>query len=170
MSRKNFQVTATDGKTYWISRSVAVCVIVYTISADGEKKYLLHTRGVGCPDNVGKLSVNCGYLDWDESVKDAAKREVYEETGFRISEESLTFLGYGDVDALQNITLRFTAYIDEDVLYNAIQSDEINKDTENRGGERDEIGHFVIMNKSSIEKTSSQDWAFGHKELILNYT
>ncbi len=44
-----------------------------------EKKLLLVKRGVG--DYQGSWCIPCGHLEYDEEVRDAALRELLEETG-----------------------------------------------------------------------------------------
>lgn len=80
----NEEVTLADGRVIWISRSSAVTTTVLCRSA-GKFYILLGKRGVGCPDEVGKWNLPCGYLDWDETLSEAAIREVFEETGVNLS-------------------------------------------------------------------------------------
>lgn len=81
-NQPNEEIDLPDGRKIFLSRSVAVVMQVYCIIADDlMPKVLLNRRGPGCPDEVGKYSLNCGYLDWDENAGDACKREVWEETG-----------------------------------------------------------------------------------------
>jgi 8-oxo-dGTP pyrophosphatase MutT (NUDIX family) len=49
---------------------------------DGFYKFLIEKRG-NKPDldSKGKWCLPCGYLDWDESGSDAARRELWEEVG-----------------------------------------------------------------------------------------
>ena len=42
---------------------------------------LVSKRGPGCPSNIGKWNVPGGYLDFNESLEDCARRECWEETG-----------------------------------------------------------------------------------------
>lgn len=78
-NRENECVTTVDGRKFWISRSAAV---VGVIAIDG--KVLMVKRGDGCPDEVGKWVLPCGYVDWDENLKEAIWREVKEETGLNL--------------------------------------------------------------------------------------
>lgn len=84
-NRENEQVTLPDGRVVWLSRS---CAVITAIFADVHKEghhysrsVLLTKRGPACPDNVGRWVMPCGYLDFNETLSDAAEREVYEETG-----------------------------------------------------------------------------------------
>ena len=83
-NRHNEQVTLADGRIIWLSRS---CAVVTTLACrvDGRIYILLGKRGIGCPDEVGKWNLPCGYLDWDETLSEAAIREVFEETGVNVN-------------------------------------------------------------------------------------
>ena len=85
-NRHNERVVLPDGRVIWLSRSVALVGIIVLIRPDGSKFVLMNKRGPGCPDEVGKWVLPCGYLDWDESGDDACRREIWEETGCDITE------------------------------------------------------------------------------------
>ena len=74
----NFPITQ-DGKTYWISRSMAVSCFVFA-PINGEWHVLANQRGTGTPDYQGYWNVPCGYLDFDETTKHGALREVFDAT------------------------------------------------------------------------------------------
>ena len=95
MSKKNFKITDKEtGKEYWISRSCAVCVTVVVVDQKEDKMYLLASkRGSACPDFVGKWNLTCGYLDFDETLVEAAARELYEELGIIVKPEEVLELG-----------------------------------------------------------------------------
>ncbi len=78
-NHENECVTTSDGRKFWISRSAAV---VGVIAIDGH--VLMVKRGDGCSDEVGKWVLPCGYVDWDENLKEAIWREVKEETGLNL--------------------------------------------------------------------------------------
>ena len=80
----NFPITH-EGKTYWVSRSMAVACFVFA-NINNEWRVLANQRGTGAADFNGLWNVPCGYLDFDETTKEAAMREVYEETGVKIPE------------------------------------------------------------------------------------
>ena len=79
----------------WFSRSVAVTLVTFFIDKDKKVYVLASKRGKGTPDPefVGSWNVCCGYLDFNETCKQAAVRETFEETGestmfFRIADNS----------------------------------------------------------------------------------
>lgn len=79
-NRPNECVTTTDGRSIWVSRSVAVAVCVLLVCQ--RRAYILvNQRGPGLPDFQGYWNLPCGYLDYDETTEQAAVREVWEECG-----------------------------------------------------------------------------------------
>ena len=174
--KENFVITSQeDGKKYWISRSIAVAVVLYGFPAEGSNEkgvFLVHRRGKGCPDNIGKWSTNCGYIGWHETVAQAASRELYEETGLEIPDGHLKFIGYNDPigDGKENVTLRFIATLPKSLLENSLKSGKINTNTKWRGGEDDEISEFKLIpatEEGVKELGESMYWAFNHDELLI---
>jgi ADP-ribose pyrophosphatase YjhB (NUDIX family) len=84
-NRQNERVELKDGRVAWLSRSVAMVSIVVLELPDGGSHILMNKRGPGCPDEVGKWVLPCGYLDWDESCVEGARREIWEETGVDVT-------------------------------------------------------------------------------------
>lgn len=92
-NRENECVKTVDGRKVFLSRSCAVIpIIICNVPRDAEDNcaisdgfVLLNKRGPACPDHVGKWTLPCGYLDWDESGSEAAIREIWEECGLDIS-------------------------------------------------------------------------------------
>jgi 8-oxo-dGTP pyrophosphatase MutT (NUDIX family) len=95
----------------------------------------------------------CGYLDFDETTKQAAMREVFEETGVQLT--SAKFWGYDDSphSNLQNVTFRFYSIITNP------QPSTVSVSTEGRGGEADEVGAISWI---PINKIDEFEWAFEH--------
>ena len=111
---KNFPIEH-DGKTYWISRSVAVGCYIY--ARRGGRTYVLaNKRGPGLPNNVGKWNVPMGFLDFDETFAEAACREVFEETGLVIKPEDLNLrvIDSRPDDKNQVVLVRYSATLDKD--------------------------------------------------------
>lgn len=84
MSRKNVPHKLPDGRTIWESRSVATVGAVVALHK-GSHFILLCKRGPGCPDEIGKWCMPCGYLDYDETLEECVAREIWEETGIDVN-------------------------------------------------------------------------------------
>lgn len=94
-NKENQQLELADGGHVWASRScgVAGMVIVRDVikrkfcRVVEYKDYVLLTkRGKSCDDNVGKFCMPCGFLDYDETLYDACRREIWEEAGVDVSD------------------------------------------------------------------------------------
>lgn len=79
------EVSIVDGKEIWQSRSIAVVNLVIC-----NKLTLLVKRGAGAPNEAGKWCLPCGYLDYNETLYDAARRETWEESGVDLLEEGFS--------------------------------------------------------------------------------
>ena len=148
----NFSVIIND-KEYWISRSTAVVGLIFT--EDNGIKILAGKRGSGCPDEVGKWALPCGYVDYNESVKDACAREIKEETNLTVDKSLLYFMNYNDdLEGRQNITFRFFSFgskYKEQFITGAF-------------ADKDEVDEVKWI---GLEEIGNYDWAFNHKNLII---
>jgi len=160
---KNFSIIDNKtGREYWISRSVAVLGIVIGTDIYGVKYVLAEQRGIGTPDleYVGKWCLPCGYLDFDETCKQAVAREVVEETGVDIPSESFELVEINDLpssDKRQNITFRFKTelkgYISDFELTNRFS----------------EVNEVMNVKWICILDINHYEWAFNHEEIIKKY-
>lgn len=153
---QNFSIKK-DGKEYWVARNMAVACFVFA-PINGEWCVLANQRGTGTPDFQGLWNCPCGYLDYDETTKDAAIRETYEETGVQLNK--VKFWSFNDdptKDDLQNVTFRYYSIISNP------QPNTISVSTEGRGGEADEVGAISWI---PINKIDEFEWAFAHSTLI----
>lgn len=148
----------------WHSRSLAVVVI---ITDPEHKHFLVEKRGLGCPDNVGKICLPCGYLNWDETLKDAAIREVWEETGMFLKHDQLHMLQINDsVDNnRQNVSVYFMAEIDGDCILDKLNNESINTNTEVRGGEGNECEKIMWVTYNYVN-CYRNDFCFNHNDVI----
>ena len=150
----------------WKARNMAVTIIMADIFT---RKVLLERRGPGCPDNIGKLCCPCGYLNWDETLAEAAAREAYEETGFKIdiSKVKMLYINDNPKSHLQNVTVRFFGSVTDDEIDYALKNNIINTDTQSRGGEANEVSEFLWVNIDDVmENYNPDDFAFNHYEMI----
>lgn len=147
-----------EGQTYWRSRSVAVVGFVFCKGENGERCVLLEQRGPGAPNENGKWCVVCGFLDFNEDGQQAVARECFEETGVKINPQDFKFNSVKfDEDGEQNVCLRYTCML-KDHTDNHPLSNEFNEE-----GETSDIKWVPL---SKIDEMSSNEFAFGHKELI----
>ena len=146
-----------DGEEVWISRSVAV--VCFTLApVNGKWCVLANQRGVGTPDFQGCWNVPCGYLDYNETAKQAAIRETYEETGVQLSD--VLFWGFEDdpEENRQNVTLRYFTIIDNP------QPGFVSLSTEALSGEEQEVSSVAWI---PLDVIADFDWAFDHDILIV---
>ena len=158
---KNFPIIDKEtGREYWISRSVAVLVALYAKDYVGEEYILVVQRGKGTPDPeyVGKYCMPCGYLDFDETCKGAAARELKEETGLTIPIEDFKLASINDnpeEDKRQNVTLRY-------VVKSNVFKEDLEKLFTTKNSEKDEVSSIRFINLKDIEL---YEWAFNHEKL-----
>ena len=151
---KNFPVEI-DGKEYWISRAVAVVGFVFCL--DGEELFILAgKRGKGASDFQGYWNVPCGYLDFDETTKEACSRELAEETNLYVNPDAWVLFGIEDSPKAnrQNITFRYYAFNSK--LYKG-------QTVYAKGAEEDEVEAVEWI---PISKIHEYQWAFNHKKRI----
>lgn len=172
MSKENFKVTSKeDGKEYWISRALTVVGCILTVTEQKEFKFLFEVRGEGCPDNVGKLAFPCGYLNWDETLEQAVRREIYEEIGLDLSNSEVIFwkiMDNPEKDTRQNVSVRFSIYC-EDL---EVQLEELKKaihDSAARGGEKEEVSDLLLLSVEQIKNMPDEAFAFNHKDAVLEF-
>ena len=162
---KNFTVTSIeDGKTYWISRSMATRSEVIIHDDDGTCYIIVNKRGAGVPDCVGMWNIPCGYLDFDVTTKENATKELAEEVGSYIPPYKWVLVDVEDDPNAnrQNVTLVYQTHITR-----ASFNESLIKGFEmNCTGELDEVDAIEIM-PLTTEAINSKSWAFNHKERLL---
>jgi len=152
---KNFSIKI-GSREHWISRSMAV--VGFIICVTRNTIYVLaNKRGNGAPDYQGLWNCPCGYLDYNETLKEGCAREIYEETNFKIDPELLNLWSINDDpkdSSRQNVTFRFFAKVNDSALIQHIYA---------KGQEQDEVADCMWINVNDIDK---YEWAFNHKQLI----
>lgn len=83
-NRQNERHELPGGRVLFESRSVAVTAVIVGRAADGTFHAVAGLRGPRV-DKSGSWCLPCGYLDWDESLRDAVRREVFEEAGLDLA-------------------------------------------------------------------------------------
>ena len=151
---KNFPVKIDD-KEYWISRSLATVGFIFT--EDNGFRILAVKRGPGCPDEVGKWCCPCGYLDYDETLKECCSREIKEETNLTVVPQLLIYWSINDdpKENRQNVTVRYVSF-SETYAGQTIHSG---------NSEPDEVEDIKWI---GLDEIGNYDWAFGHLQLILD--
>lgn len=96
-----------ENGTTALLRHVVVDVLVF----DSEYKHILLVRRATQLVEGGKLGVIGGFLELNENCKQAAQREVLEETGYDISDLQLIHIldGPRPLDNRQNVAFVYTA-------------------------------------------------------------
>jgi len=161
---KNFPiVNPEDNKEYWISRAIAAVVCIFAKDIKGNPYILAVQRGSGTPDPefVGAYCVPCGYLDYDETVVQAAQREVREETGLNFLISDFKLMSINDNpkdDKRQNVTFRY-------VINSLVPIEDLRKLLSDKNSEKNEVSDIKFV---KIEDISSYRWAFNHDKLIKN--
>ena len=141
----------------WFSRSMATAIFVYCKDADGDWCVLSSVRGEEAADFRGFWNCTCGYLDFDETMKDCAMRELYEETGLLIDEDIVKLIGIEDNPEAnrQNVTARFAAFIED-----AVTDDFTFSKAHNEG---EEVGEIKWIKLADVDNYM---WAFNHDKRI----
>lgn len=166
----NFCIKGPDNKEYWISRAMAVVVFVFAKDENKDKYVLAVERGKGTPDPeyVGAYCVPCGYLDYNETLKQAAIRELKEETGLTASDltasdfqlELLAINDNPEDDKRQNVTFRYRINATRTV-------EDLTKELTSKFSEKDEVSNIRFIR---VEDIDNYKWAFNHGELIKTYS
>lgn len=159
---KNFSIILDGtGREFWISRSIAAVVCILAKDLRGNRYVLAVQRGEGTPDPeyVGAYCMPCGYLDFDETVKEAAQREVKEETGITFPISDFKLININDnpnSDKRQNVTFRF-------LVKSEVPIEDLGKLITTKNAEKDEVSDVTFIKLSEINNFR---WAFNHEELI----
>ena len=158
---KNYCIIDNEGREHWISRSIAVVVFLFAKDIYGDLYILAEQRGKGTPDPeyVGKYCVPCGYLDYDETIVQAAQRELMEETGLNLPTSDFKLLNFNDIpesDKRQNVTFRY-------IVNSNVPIEDLSKLFTTKNSEKNEVESIKFISLTNID---NYEWAFNHQELI----
>lgn len=147
----------------WFSRSVAVVAFVFCKNKKEQWCVLGSVRGKGTPDPelIGKWNCVCGYVDFNETLKDAAVREVHEETGLHLTTDDFELEGINDdpkSDKRQNITCHYVTIMHD------VDAEDFR--FTHKYNEKDEVDEIKFIPLNDIK---NYEWAFGHEKLIRKY-
>jgi 8-oxo-dGTP diphosphatase len=153
-------INPETGETEWVARNMATLVIIFAINKDNQIHVLANKRGPNTPDPEfrGCWCMPCGYLDYDETIKMAAVREVYEETGVMLNIHNLNLFYINDIpeeDKRQNVTFRFRCTI-KDPIENIKLTD--------KNSEFEEVSDIKWI---PIDEVNNYKWAFNHDQIII---
>ena len=155
-----------EGRTLWYSRSVACSLYLYVYDKSLKEWFVLVSkRGPGCPSNIGKWNVPGGYLDFDERLEDAARRECWEETGIRYNDNvHLASVSTNIHSTKQNVVCSFYGILkvkDIREVMGKLNMDNCEKD------EVDEVGFWRVKDILARPHLYAGCTAFGHDEMIV---
>ena len=147
------------GEVEWIARNIAALVIIIGYNKEGKTYVLANKRGPKTPDPEfrGCWCMPCGYLDYNETIKEAAVREVFEETGVKLNANNLILFYINDNpndDKRQNVTFRYRCTIKENI-------EDINLTSKN--SEEEEVSSIKWI---PIDDIDNYKWAFNHDKII----
>lgn len=156
---ENFKIGVFDGQELWYSRSIAVTLFAFAKDKNGNIFVLANKRGKGTPNNQGKWNCPCGYLDFNETTKEAAIRETFEETGVKIDKKLVHFISFNSnpkSEGLQNVTIKYAAMLPKTI-------DFYEQEFSKKNNEEDEVSAIAFI---SLNDLSKYNWAFNNKKLI----
>lgn len=175
-NKPNTMYKVGEGKNKKVLFDKRSCAVSgFFIIRRGVEYYILaEKRGNRTPDNPNKWCVPCGYIDWNETGREAIIRETYEEAGLNLVQflDSVSHIMIKDdldqpwhvdtrVDSnLQNITLRFGCVVR---IKNDMDLPELTDEFNEIKGE---VADLKWINLSDISK---YEWAFDHDEIIHEY-
>jgi len=170
-NRQNEKIQLPDGRVIWLARA---CGVITTVCCyvEGKAYILLAKRGTACPDEIGKWNMPGGYLDWDETLTQAAEREVYEETGVNLheiyAEEDHVIANHMHQPWLVKSHVNKKNYAKQNVLnyfYLIFRADKL-PETSIEYGEVDEIVAAQWVERSQLDQF---EYAFKHREDIERF-
>jgi 8-oxo-dGTP pyrophosphatase MutT (NUDIX family) len=166
-NRPNVPHEVAPGRLVFDSRSIAVlAMVIARHRPSGRFHVLAGERGPGV-DQSDRWGLVCGYLDWNEDLRDAVRREVWEEAGLDLAPleaagaatvaDQAVFLQSDPRTHRQNLTAHFPVelHVDELPAPSAANADP---------GE--------VLQVAWLELTApvlqARAWAFNHEALLLD--
>ena len=152
-------INPETGEVEWIARNIAALVMIIGVNKEGKSHILVNKRGPKTPDPEfrGCWCMPCGYLDYNETIKEAAAREVFEETGVKLNANNLILFYINDNpndDKRQNVTFRYRYTIKENIEDIKLTS---------KNSEEEEVSSIKWI---PIDDIDNYKWAFNHDKII----
>lgn len=153
-------VNPETGEVEWVARNIAALVMVLGYNKQGKPHVLANVRGPKTPDPEfrGCWCMPCGYLDYNETIRESAVREVFEETGVKLNPKNLILFYINDIpeeDKRQNVTFRYRCTVKEDI-------EDIKLTAKN--SEDKEVSDIKWI---PIDEVNNYKWAFNHDQIII---
>jgi len=176
-NRPNLATETKDGKKIWLSRSTAVVSELVALDKSTHRYYtLIEQRGPASLGSPGMWCFPCGYLDWDETLYEAALRETWEEAGIdlldmqyrRLDGFSMTpwYIESNPKSHRQNISIHFGFY------YEVENIDQLPKPSaENcEEGEISDLRWVPVeeVYAKALDKDFKYEMAFNHDHVLYN--
>jgi ADP-ribose pyrophosphatase YjhB (NUDIX family) len=169
----NELVTTTDGRQVYLSRSVAVTLVLVHMDTNGFFKIAIEKRG-NKPglDKQGFWCLPCGYLDFNETGTQAVKREVWEEIGIDLETLSLFSITNSRVSLVQPYWVKTDPKENRQnvVLHYGLVFVKMEPPTliPNNYCEPNEVADAVWASYSDI-LLDKYEFAFDHKKIIQDF-
>jgi 8-oxo-dGTP pyrophosphatase MutT (NUDIX family) len=168
----NELVTTTDGRKVWISRSVAVTIVIFAYVKD-DIYVAISKRGKAMVDKPGLWNLPAGFLDYSESADEAVKREAWEEVGLNVDDivkkydievehlDQPWFVKSTPDENRQNVTLRYG------FMFKADSIEKLPKLIANNDcPEPNEVEQALWV---KLEDLEDYEFAFDHDKVIWQY-
>jgi ADP-ribose pyrophosphatase YjhB (NUDIX family) len=166
-NRPNVPYEVAPGDLVFASRSVAVLApVIARLRPSGSFHVLAGERG-SAVDESGRWCLVCGYLDWDEDLRDAVRREVWEEAGLDLAAleaagtalvpEQPVLVHSDPRSHRQNVTAHFPVEVHTDELPPVSLANA-------EPGEVRQVAWLELTERVIRERS----WAFEHDELLLD--
>ena len=152
-------VNPETGEIEWVARNITVLVIIIGYDEKYHRYILANQRGPKTPDPEfrGCWCMPCGYLDYNETTREAAVREAFEETGIKINPKNLILDEIDDDpynDKRQNVTFHYRYTLKENIEDTVLTS--VNS----------EDGEVMNIKWIPFHSVQKYKWAFNHDKII----
>lgn len=155
---KNFSFQK-DGKTYWYSRAVVCVTAVFCVDRKNRPYVLANQRGTATDKEVGRWNMPVGFLDFDETCAQCAVREVFEETGVKISSNKVKLYNINSTPDSGSQDIGFRYYVKLNGFIDQYQPSLANM----------EKNEAVTAKWIALSEYNNYEWAWNHKELVEKF-